>query len=144
MTYIQYYNVEFWKNAMGPQKRACDKNKHEHAETSEEAEAQGRVEFGNLPSPAQHERDRVLYPIPWACRVTTSGAPPAPPPKPQPAPAAEEVSGAQRVPGAAGAAESTAVADAPAAAAVDAASGPLVTDDQQLKREHLSRSNKRK
>lgn len=114
---MNYYNVEFWKNALSPMKRAPEKNKYEHADTAEQAIIQARATFGDLTTPQQHEADRTLYPVPWAARATPSGAPPAPP----------RVAGASGTPVAAGAAGSTAVADAPAAVAGDAASGPLVT-----------------
>jgi len=114
---MNYYNVEFWKNAEAPRKGAPDKNTYLHAETTTAAESQGRAKFGGLATVQEVRDGRAPYP--WACRVSPQGAPPAPP----------AVTGAIGTPGAAGAAESTAVADAPAAAAaVDAASGPLVSD----------------
>lgn len=116
---MNYYNVEFWKNALSPMKRAPEKNKYEHADTAEQAVIQARANFGDLTTPQQHEADRTLYPVPWAAKATPSGAPAAPPPR---------IAGVQDgTPAAAGAAGSTAVADAPAAVAGDAASGPLVT-----------------
>lgn len=112
---MNYYNVEFWKNTEAPRKGAPDKNTYLHAETATAAEAQGRAHFGGLATIAQWRDGKAPYP--WACRVSPQGAPPPPP-----------VAGAIGTPGAAGAAESTAVADAPAAVAVDAVSGPLVSD----------------
>ena len=108
---MNYYNVEFWKNAEHPRKGAPDKNKHEHAWTKEEAEKQARTAFGLFP-------ERFEYP--WACRVTAMS--PEVPPLQQSA-----VPPSLASPDA-GAASGAGAAEAPSAVADSAAPGDLVSE----------------
>ncbi len=108
---MNYYNVEFWKNAEHPRKGAPDKNKYEHAWTKAEAEQQARTEFGLFPG---------RFDYPWACRVTAVS--PEVPPQQQSA-----VSPSLASPDA-GAASGAGAAEAPSAVADSAAPGDLVSD----------------
>ena len=113
---MNYYNVEFWKNAEHPRKGAPDKNKYEHAWTKAEAEQQARTEFGLFP-------ERFEYP--WACRVTAMSPEVALPPNIAMEPLAVSPSLASPD---AGAASGAGAAEAPSAVADSAAPGDLVSD----------------
>jgi len=115
---MNYYNVEFWKNAESPRKGAADKNTYQHAWTKQEAEEQARTQFGLFP-------DRFKYS--WACRVT-SVTPEAPePPMEMILPTPEIVSPAG------GAASGVGAAEAPSAVAERAVpAGPVYVSELEL------------